>query len=131
MIQSYQDLVVWQKGIELVLEAYRICRAIPDDERFGLMAQLRRAAISVPSNIAEGHGRHHTADFCRFLSMSRGSTKEVETHFVIAERLGYVAVSDLHGARSLSDEVSRMLTGLQKKLRPRQSERLAPRSRPR
>jgi|SRR5688572_27382275 len=119
MIQSYQDLVVWPKAIALVFETYRLSRRYPDEERFGLTSQIRRAAVSVPSNIAEGHGRHHTPDYCRFLSIARGSVKELETHFVIAEGLGYVTAADLQRARSLGDEVSRMLSALQRKLRER------------
>jgi four helix bundle protein len=114
--ESYQDLLVWQKAIELATEVYRISREFPADERFGLTAQIRRAAVSIASNIAEGHGRHHTADYCRFLSFARGSAKEVETDLVIAERLTYVQSSELRMARSLADEISRMLSGLQRKL---------------
>ena len=113
MIESYKDLVVWKKAIELVFETYRLTRTFPRDERYGLTAQLRRAAVSIASNIAEGHGRHHLGDYCRFLSIARGS----ETHFVIAEGLDYVTAAELARARSLSDEVSRMLSAMQRKLR--------------
>jgi four helix bundle protein len=117
VIESYKDLVVWQKAITLVFEAYRISRSFPGDERFGLTSQMRRAAVSVACNIAEGHGRHHLGDYCRFLSMARGSVKELETHFVIAEGLRYVTTAELARARSLADEVSRMLSAMQWKLR--------------
>jgi four helix bundle protein len=117
MIESYKDLVVWKKAIELVFETYRLTRTFPRDERYGLTAQLRRAAVSIASNIAEGHGRHHLGDYCRFLSIARGSVKELETHFVIAEGLDYVTAAELARARSLSDEVSRMLSAMQRTLR--------------
>lgn len=117
MIESYQDLVVWKKAIELVFETYRLTRKFPADERFGLTAQIRRAALSIPSNIAEGHGRHHLGDYCRFLSIARGSVKELETHLVVAEGLHYVTSAELERARLLSDEVSRMLSAMQRKLR--------------
>jgi four helix bundle protein len=117
MIESHQDLIVWKKAIALVFETYRLSRAFPADERFGLTAQIRRAAVSIPSNIAEGHGRHHLGDYCRFLSIARGSVKELETHFVIAEGLDFVKCADLRRARSLSGEVSRMLSTLHRKLR--------------
>jgi four helix bundle protein len=117
MIESHQDLIVWKKAIALVFETYRLSRAFPADERFGLTAQIRRAAVSIPSNIAEGHGRHHLGDYCRFLSIARGSVKELETHFVIAEGLHFVESADLRRARSLSGEVSRMLSTLHRKLR--------------
>jgi four helix bundle protein len=131
VIQSFQDLVVWPKAIALVIETYRISRPFPDEERFGLTAQIRRAVVSVPSNIAEGHGRHHTADFCRFLSIARGSVKEVECDYVIAEKLAYVTADDLSLARSLSDEISRMLSGLQRTLRGRNKRKPKSGSRPR
>ncbi|MFN2565978.1 MAG: four helix bundle protein [Gemmatimonadaceae bacterium] len=116
-MQSYQDLIVWQKAIDLVVETYRISQKLPRDERFGLTSQMRRAAVSIPANIAEGHGRHHRDDYRQFLSIARGSLKELETHFVIAERLGFLTNADLRRARALSDEVSRMLSALHRKLR--------------
>jgi four helix bundle protein len=117
MIRSYQDLIVWQKAVDLTVETYRLTRALPNEERFGLTAQIRRAAVSIPANIAEGHGRHHRDDFRQFLSIARGSLKELETHFVIAERLSFLTASQLRHARSLCDEVSRMLSTLRRKVR--------------
>jgi four helix bundle protein len=117
MIKSFKDLLVWQKAMEAVFETYRLSRAFPDDERFGLTAQMRRAAVSIPSNISEGHGRDHRRDYCRFLGIARGSINELETHFSIAEGLGFVSTADLERARTLEDEVSRMLRALQRKLR--------------
>jgi four helix bundle protein len=117
MIRSYQDLLVWQKAMDLTVETYRLTQALPSEERFGLTVQMRRAAVSIPANIAEGHGRHHREDFRQFLSIARGSLKELETHFVIAERLGFLTKSELRHARSLCDEVSRMLSTLRRKVR--------------
>jgi four helix bundle protein len=119
MIESYKDLMVWKKAMELVFETYRLSRGFPSDERFGLTSQIRRAAVSIASNIAEGHGRHHLGDYCRFLSMARGSVKELETDLLIAERLRFASTGDIEQALSLSEEISRMLSTMQRKLRPR------------
>jgi four helix bundle protein len=117
VIQSYRDLIVWQKAIELVVESYRLTGRLPTSERFGQVPQIQRAAVSIPANIAEGHGRHHRDDYRQFLSMARGSLKELETHFVIVEKLRYLSSADLRRARLLCDEVSRMLSSLHRKLR--------------
>ena len=84
-IESYQDLLVWQKSIDLVAEVYRIASKLPSNEQYGLTSQLRRAAVSVPANIAEGFGRWHSNEFVRFLLIANGSLKEVETHLVHRE----------------------------------------------
>jgi four helix bundle protein len=116
-VESYEQLTVWQKAMDLAVEAYELSRRLPADERFGLIAQVRRAAASVPANIAEGHGRAHRGDYAHHLSIARGSVKEVEVHFLLAARLGYVASVDLATVRELCDHVSRMLTRLQRSLR--------------
>jgi four helix bundle protein len=105
-----------QKAIALVVETYRLARKLPSAERFGLVPQMQRAAVSIPANIAEGHGRHFREDYRHFLSIARGSLKELETHLIISERLGFLVEGDLLVARSLSDEVSRMLSALHRKL---------------
>jgi len=84
MIRKYQQLIVWQKAMLLVSEIYRLTQGFPDNEKFGLTSQLRRAAVSVPSNIAEGSGRGSYKDFCRFLYQARGSLTEIETQLLIA-----------------------------------------------
>lgn len=89
MGRKHHDLVVWQEGIELVSEIYTLSAAFPRDEIYGLTAQLRRAAVSVPSNIAEGAGRLTKKEFLYFLSIARGSLCEIETQLIIAEKLGY------------------------------------------
>jgi four helix bundle protein len=88
--RAVRDLKVWQKGIELVEACYRVSAMLPADERFGLVAQIRRAAASVPANIAEGFGRWNAREFSRFLAMASGSLRELETHMVVASRLGFV-----------------------------------------
>ncbi len=88
-IQSYKDLTVWQKSMDLLVEIYRLTKLFPRDEQFASTSQVRRAAISIPSNIAEGHGRLTKAEFRHFLCVARGSFAEAETQLQIAIRLGY------------------------------------------
>lgn len=94
-IKSYQDLEVWQLGMDLVIESYKLTRKFPAAERFGLVSQIRRSAVSIPSNIAEGQGRHHLGDYLRFLSIANGSLKELETLMLIAARLAYVSATNV------------------------------------
>ncbi len=88
--QNYRDLHVWQRSIELVATIYQMTKAFPDDERFGLTNQIRRSAVSIPSNTAEGFGRLSTGDYARFLTIARGSLLELETQLIIAQRLDYL-----------------------------------------
>ena len=111
-IRSYEDLVVWQKGMDLVEEVYGLSSGFPRDERFGLTNQVRRAAMSVPSNIAEGHGRLYKAEFLRQLSIARGSLMEVETQLKAAVRLGYLESARTPRVFDLCGEVGRLLNGL-------------------
>src|SRR5438445_9882804 len=94
-VQSYQDLKVWNIAMQLALEVYRITEPFPQSERFGLTSQLRRAAVSVASNIAEGHARSTRGEFRNFLSVARGSTIEVEVQLFLAEQIGYVQAPTL------------------------------------
>ena len=112
VIRSYRDLVVWQKAMELVAEIYRLTRAFPADEMFGLVSQLRRAAVSIPSNIAEGYGRTSTGEYKQFLGHARGSLWEVETQILIAQKLGYLGEQDTERLLSLATETGRILHGL-------------------
>ena len=114
-MKDYKELLVWQRSMELVEEVYRISRGFPSDERYGLTSQLRRAAVSIPSNIAEGHATRRTGSFIRHLSIAKGSLAEVETQLEIARRLGYVP----GGAGIGTDELSRMLSGLLTRLADR------------
>jgi four helix bundle protein len=113
-ITSYRDLLVWQKAMSLVEECYRLTDAFPRREMFGLTAQVRRAAISVPSNIAEGHTRHHGKEYVQFLYVASGSLSEVETQMVLALRLKYLPKEECERFFCSSDEIGKMLTGLRK-----------------
>ena len=108
----YRELIVWQKSMALADEVYALARLLPKEEQFGLSSQLRRAAVSVPSNIAEGHGRQTEKDFKQFLSIAKGSVYEIETQLMICLRQGFVTENQAEAARSLCDEVGKMLTRL-------------------
>lgn len=112
IVQSYRDLVVWNKAMELVTEIYRVSQNFPKDELFGLMSQIRRAAVSVPSNIAEGHGKLSRKEYQHFLGHARGSLAEVETQMTIAQNLGYLNAEVVSRMLDLSAEVGRILNGL-------------------
>ena len=109
---KYKDLKVWVKSIELVAEVYDLVKLLPGEERYGLSDQMRRAAVSIPSNIAEGHGRHTDKEFIKFLSISRGSLFELETHLEICRRLNYMDASTLSGVGEKITEISKMLNSL-------------------
>lgn len=112
----YQDLVVWQKAMNLAKTVYQLTKRFPDDERFGLTSQLRRAAVSIPSNIAEGQGRLTKGEFKQFLGTARGSVFEVETQLLLASDLNYIDPAASQSILELTGEVSRMLNGLIKSL---------------
>jgi four helix bundle protein len=116
-VSSYKDLVVWQRAIELVCAAYDVSRKLPPEERFALGDQIRRAAVSVPANVAEGHSRAGRREFLHFLAVSAASLTELETHLIIAERVGYVGSADVAKAWRIADGVGRMLTVMRKRLR--------------
>jgi four helix bundle protein len=109
---NYQDLVVWQNAMSLVESVYRATRGFPHEEVYGLTAQLRRAAVSIPSNIAEGQGRRSARDFLRFLSMAYGSLREVETQVLIAERLNYLDAKQRTAIGKGVSEVGRLINGM-------------------
>ena len=118
-IHSYRDLIVWQKAVDWVAHIYRIGARFPASENFGLTSQLRRAAVSVPANIAEGHARTGNADYPRFLRYALGSLNETETHLEIAIRLGYLSPEALAESGRESDEIRRMLVTLIRRLESR------------
>jgi four helix bundle protein len=120
-VKSYKDLIVWQKSMDLVQMVYQATKEFPREELYGLTNQLRRAAISVPSNIAEGHARKSTAEFRNFLSIARGSLAEVETQLLIAQRLSYINKQRLEAILSIQVEVNKMTNALISKLIPRPS----------
>lgn len=111
MAGSY-NLAVRDKAIDLVVDVYRLSRTFPDDERYGITSQLRRATVSIPLNIAEGRARLHQREFLHHLSIARGSLAEVETLFDIVQRLEYASAGVLAPLRATLNEVARMLTGL-------------------
>ena len=117
MENGYRDLKVWQKAIDLSVMVYKTTQRFPREERFGLTSQLRRAAVSVPANIAEGHGRTTAGEYRQGLSVGRGSLKEVETLCEIAYRLEYLDEEAYRTLLSLCTEISKMLTVLKRSIR--------------
>jgi four helix bundle protein len=111
-IQDYRDLRVWHLAMDLAIAVYQSTKVFPTDERFGLTSQLRRAAVSVPSNIAEGNARNSTADYLRFLRLSRGSLAEINTQLLIAKRLGYLDEQSSAPLLSKADDLMRQLTSM-------------------
>ena len=112
MASDYKDLIAWKREMELLVTVYAAHRYFPVDERFGLTNQLRRAAVSIPSNIAEGQGRQMKGDFVRFLRIANGSRQEVETQLLAAKELGFATEADLSQALGQIDEVGRLISGL-------------------
>jgi four helix bundle protein len=115
-LNSYQELILWQKAMDLVEEVYAASKSFPREEIYGLTSQLRRAAVSIPSNIAEGQGRSTTADFLRHLSIGYGSLLEVETQMLIATRLNYLTMARSRNVMKMSAEVGRLFNGLMSSL---------------
>jgi four helix bundle protein len=115
-ISSYRDLKVWQRGMDLVETVYQLSSSFPDSERYGLTSQVRRAAVSIPSNVAEGWGRSSTKQFVHQLDIARASLYEVETQLLIGERLGFLDEERVSAALSDSEVLSRMLLALLRSL---------------
>ena len=118
-VLSYRDLIVWQRAMDLTDVAYEATRSFPRDERFALASQLQRSAVSIPSNIAEGHGRRHLGEYLHHLSIANGSLMELETQFVIASRRRYIDQAALEHGLNLSGDVGRLLAGLVRALKAR------------
>ena len=116
MAQDYRDLIVWQKAMELTVCIYSLTQSFPKQEIYGLTSQMRRAAISVASNIAEGRGRLNPAEFRQFLAMAQGSIYELETQLLIANTLGFARAEAIKQAESIANEVSKMLGSFIQKL---------------
>ncbi len=112
MIRACCDLKVWQRAMDLVVEAYRLTKRLPSNERRSLGDQIRRAAVSIPANIAEGNARSHRREYLHYLSIARGSTAELETLLEAAQPVGYLTADELLPAEELLDHVGRMLTRL-------------------
>lgn len=117
-MDSYQDLIVWQKSMQLVKEVYTLVKTLPKEEQFALSDQMRRAVVSIPSNIAEGYGRNSTNDYIRFLNITRGSKYELDTQIQICVMLNYISKEKAATALELSEEIGRMINALIKKLMP-------------
>lgn len=115
-LRSYRELDVWNIAVEMVEAVYLCARAWPESERFGLISQAQRAAVSVPANIAEGYGRAHRGDYLRHLSIARGSLMELETHLIVAHRLGYVSKGAVTPVWRLTQRVGQMLNRQMKAL---------------
>ena len=115
-VQSHRDLIVWQRAIELTVAIYEITSSFPREEIFGLTSQMRRAGVSIASNIAEGYGRTSTGEYRQFLGMARGSNLELQTQIVVARKLGFGDPHKLDVAESMSSEVSKMLVSIMSKL---------------
>ena len=118
-IRSYRDLLVWQKGMELARQVYQLAKTFPDDERFGLVSQMRRAAVSVPSNIAEGQARQGRREFVQFLSHAEGSLAELDTQITLATDLKYCSVLDTEPCVRQIEELQRMIASLRRKIASR------------
>ena len=115
-IQSHRDLIVWQKARKLHAISFILARQLPEDERYGMRSQIQRAAISIPTNIAEGHGRLGKGDFTRHLSIARGSLAELESLLALGSDVGYFELEAIKPPLAIADELSRMLWVLIKKL---------------
>ncbi len=116
-VKNYTELVVWQRAMDLVEVVYRITRSFPTEEIYGLTCQIRHAAVSIPSNIAEGQGRQTTSDFLHFLAIAHGSVNELTTQILITHRLEYISEQEKNDLLDASTEVTRLLKGLQRALR--------------
>ena len=116
-MRAHENLEVWKKAVDFVVLVYKCTEKFPSDEKFGLVSQLRRAAVSIPSNIAEGAARSFQKEKLHFLSIAQGSTSEVETQIVISQRLDYIASSELDDLMARSAELGRMMYGWARHLR--------------
>ncbi len=114
--QSVQRLKVWQKSMDLVEASYKLSSRLPPDERFGLISQIRRAATSIPANIAEGYGRWNAREFARFAAIASGSLRELETHLIIVQRLGFVEKAAVESTLRATDELSKMLFRMRRRV---------------
>jgi four helix bundle protein len=121
-ISSYRDLKVWQEAMTLAEQTYRITARFPKDEMYGMTSQIRRAAVSVAANIAEGDGRESSGGFVQFLRMSQGSLKELETHLMLAERVQLARTEDVAPVLRRCDELGKMMRSLIRSIQRKQSD---------
>lgn len=115
-IKDFKDLVVWQRAMDLVAEVYQVVKKLPKEELYALSDQIRRAVISIPSNIAEGYGRNSSKEFSHFISIAKGWKSELETQLLLCVKIDYLKESDIQNVMYLIDQVEKMLYSLQKKL---------------
>jgi len=115
-MKTFRDLLVWQKAMKVVTEVYQITQSFPKEELYGLTSQIRRSAVSIPSNMAEGYGRNSTKDYLRFLQIANGSLYELQTQIEIALNLEYITKQDFEKAYENSREIERMLSSLIRKI---------------
>ena len=113
---THKQLIVWQKSMKLVVEIYKIMRNFPDHEQYALASQIRRCAVSIPSNIAEGYGRGSNKELMRFLNIARGSVFELDTQLEIARQVNFLSQDQFDFLGNLLDEISRLLSGLHKSI---------------
>ncbi|MHC4553040.1 MAG: four helix bundle protein [Planctomycetota bacterium] len=121
-IQTFRDLMVWQKSMVLVKQVYAVTKVFPRDEMYGLTNQIRRGAVSIPSNIAEGYGRNSTVDYVRFLRIASGSVYELQTQAEIAVNLNYIKSEDFEQLNATATEIAKMLSSMIGKLSKRQQD---------
>jgi four helix bundle protein len=119
VVNSYRDLIVWRRAMDVVERVYRAAAKLPKAETYGLVSQLQRSAVSIPSNIAEGHARRSKGDFERFVAIALGSAAELETQLMLAKRLNYLEENAVKDLLSHTDEVARMLRSLHRNLHSR------------
>ena len=117
-MKTFKDLKVWQKSHELTLEIYKVTKSFPKEEKFGIVSQIRRASISIPSNIVEGFKRRSKKDFAHFINIAEGSLEETKYDLLLSFDLGYLSKANSDSLNEKCDEVGRMLCGLYKKLNP-------------
>jgi four helix bundle protein len=120
-VRSFRDLLIWQKGMELSTNCYRLTKTFPKEETYGLISQIRRASVSVPANISEGFGRDSTGDFIRFLRIAQGSLKEVETLLELSVRVECCPDADIRLSQNACTEIGKMIRSMIRKLKPRES----------
>lgn len=120
-IQSYQDLKVWQMGMDLAEQCYLLTRRYPKEELFGMTSQIRRAAVSIPANIAEGWGREGTSEYLQFLRIAQGSLKELETHLILSRRIGLAQAAQVEPLLETCTQIGKMIRALRGSLQRRKS----------
>jgi four helix bundle protein len=117
-IKDFQDLIIWQKGMDIAEKCYYLTQSFPKEELYGMVQQVRRSSASIPANIAEGYGRRSSGDYVRFLNISQGSINELQTHLILCQRVGLCNAKDIELILDWLQEETRMIYALIKKLKP-------------